>query len=72
MGLCKYCDCWVEQCGVTPAHCRDRSAESFLSCDLTTDFRPFVPKSGLKMSREYIISKWKAHIIKMNGERSMK
>lgn len=65
MGLCKYCKSWCPQCGVVPAHCSDRTAESFLSCDLTTDFKPFRPIEGLKYSREYIISKWRAHVIKL-------
>lgn len=62
MGLCKFCKCWVAQCGIFPAHCIDRVSESRLSCDVNTGFRPFTPKDGLKYSREYIIEKWVKHI----------
>ncbi len=64
MGLCKYCKHWVSQCGVEPAHCIDRTAESFLSCDLNTKFHPFSPKESSKYPREYILSKWIAHVTK--------
>lgn len=67
MGLCKYCKNWVRQCGVEPAHCMEKSRESHYSCDLTTNFAPYMPVEGLQYSRDEIIAKWTKHI---NEERN--
>lgn len=69
MGLCKYCKSWVSQCGTVPAHCMDRTSEKFISCDLNTGFRPFMPKENCKYSREYIITKWTAYVQKTLAEK---
>lgn len=46
--LCKYCRNHSWYCGDNHY------------CDGANNFAPFVPKDGLKLSREEIIAKWRA------------
>lgn len=62
MTLCDLCKNHVGRCGVEPAHCMCRTAESHVRCDGNTDFAPFTPIEGLDYSREHVITQWKKHI----------
>ena len=66
MGICNLCKNWVSQCGIEPAHCMVRTQESFMACDLTTNFDPFEPVEGVEYSKDYIVDKWVKHITTVN------
>lgn len=66
-GLCKYCLEWSEACGLEPAHCANRARESWISCDLNTNFAPFRPVFGLPYTRDEIVAKWTAYTLKRMG-----
>ena len=66
MTLCDLCKFKTHRIGNSGDwYCADRTSEKFRSCDLNTNFAPFVPMEGLKYSRDYIVSKWAKHVEKL-------
>lgn len=68
MTICDLCKNKTYRYGNTGDwYCSDRTREKFVSCDLITNFSPFMPKEGLKYSRDEIVSKWAKHALKLIG-----
>ena len=68
MTICDLCKNKTYRYGSTGDwYCSDRASGHFMSCDLNTNFAPFMPKEELKYSRDEIVSKWAKHTLKLIG-----